>query len=382
MKKISLLILVLTMVFSCKKEESTLPSSTYQVNVTAKGVYNGIRAHLKSQNDGRNQAITDTAMVMNESFKFEGEINGTAIRILTINGVNGQATFVLEPGVTNIEIFKDSIYKSKIAGGYNNDVFNLYKSNYNAKLESIKNTRAEIRSARQQNDTSLLKELGLKNTQLNDELNNFAYTFIDEHPDSDFSLLLLEGMAADKNANISKVKSSLQRLEGVANKNNSNLVISKKIELAIKQKESVANTDIGKVAPNFSAPDPNGKEIALNDIKGKVTIIDFWASWCKPCRRENPNVVKLYEKYHDKGLEIISVSLDKEGQKNRWIKAIEDDNLTWHNISNLKFWSDPIAKMYNVRSIPATFILDESGTIVAKKLRGAALEKKVEELLK
>lgn len=189
-------------------------------------------------------------------------------------------------------------------------------------------------------------------------------------------------MAADKNANISKVKSSLQRLEGVANKNNSNLVISKKIELAIKQKESVANTDIGKVAPNFSAPDPNGKEIALNDIKGKVTIIDFWASWCKPCRRENPNVVKLYEKYHDKGLEIISVSLDKEGQKNRWIKAIEDDNLTWHNISNLKFWSDPIAKMYNVRSIPATFILDESGTIVAKKLRGAALERKVEELLK
>lgn len=382
MKKISLLILVLTMVFSCKKEEPTLPSNTYQVNVTAKGIYNGIRAHLKLQNNNRKQTVLDTAMVMNETFSFKGEIEGAAIRMISINGVEGQATFILEPGITNIEIYKDSIYKPTIKGSHNNDVFTLYRHNYNKKLDAINNNRQEIRNARQQNDTSRLKELSAKNIKLNEDLNNYAYHFINEYPNSDFSLLLLEGMAVDKNANISKIKSSLKKLEKVINKNNSNKVTSKKIELAINQKAASANTDIGAKAPNFSAPDPSGKEIALNDIKGKVTIIDFWASWCKPCRRENPNVVKLYEKYHDKGLEIISVSLDKDGQKNRWVKAIEDDNLTWHNISNLKFWSDPIAKMYNVRSIPATFILDESGTIVAKKLRGAALEKKVEELLK
>ena len=139
--------------------------------------------------------------------------------------------------------------------------------------------------------------------------------------------------------------------------------------------------DIGGVAPNFSASSPDGNQLALNDVLGKYTIIDFWASWCKPCRRENPNVVKVYEEYHDKGLNIISVSLDKAGQKERWIKAIEADKMNWEHVSNLKGWNEPIAKMYNVRSIPATFLLDENGTIIAKNLRGAALGAKIATLL-
>ena len=116
-------------------------------------------------------------------------------------------------------------------------------------------------------------------------------------------------------------------------------------------------------------------------MKGKVTIIDFWAAWCGPCRRENPNVVKTYKKYHEKGLEIISVSLDKPGEKDRWLKAIKDDNLTWHHVSNLKYFNDPVARLYNIRSIPSTYILDEDGKIVAKNLRGARLEAKIKELL-
>ena len=138
---------------------------------------------------------------------------------------------------------------------------------------------------------------------------------------------------------------------------------------------------IGKIVPNFSAPNPQGELIELNKIKGKVTIIDFWASWCKPCRVENPNLVKLYNEYHPKGLEIISVSLDREAQKDFWIKAIEKDQLNWYNISNLKFWQEPIAKLYGVNSIPATFIIDENGILIAKKLRGAQLDQKIKELL-
>ena len=112
---------------------------------------------------------------------------------------------------------------------------------------------------------------------------------------------------------------------------------------------------------------------------GKVTIIDFWASWCKPCRIENPNVVKIYNKYHDKGLNIIGVSLDKT--QNSWTKAIADDQLAWNHVSNLKYWQEPIAQQYGVRSIPSTFILDQDGNIVAKNLRGYALENKISELL-
>ena len=145
------------------------------------------------------------------------------------------------------------------------------------------------------------------------------------------------------------------------------------------QEKAMANVGVGKKAPAFSAATPDGKMMSLKDAMGKVTIIDFWASWCKPCRMENPNVVAMYNELHGQGLNIIGVSLDKEADA--WKKAIADDKLTWSHVSNLKFWEDPIAKLYGVQSIPATFVLDAEGNIVAKDLRGDQLKVKVKELL-
>ena len=135
----------------------------------------------------------------------------------------------------------------------------------------------------------------------------------------------------------------------------------------------------GMDAPEISMKDTEGNIRRLSDLRGKVVLIDFWASWCGPCRRENPNVVKLYKKYHDKGFEIYSVSLDKE--KSAWLKAIKDDGLVWSNhVSDLNGWTSSGGKTYGIMSVPSTVLVDKDGKIIARNLRGPELERKLAEI--
>jgi peroxiredoxin len=136
---------------------------------------------------------------------------------------------------------------------------------------------------------------------------------------------------------------------------------------------------VGNMAPNFSLANPNGEEVSLESLKGKYVLIDFWASWCGPCRQENPNVVRMYNKYKDKNFEILGVSLDND--RNKWTQAIDKDGLIWKHVSDLKGWESNAASLYNVSAIPATFLLDKDGKIIAKNLRGAELEQKLKEIL-
>ncbi|HQQ93647.1 MAG TPA: TlpA disulfide reductase family protein [Bacteroidia bacterium] len=141
----------------------------------------------------------------------------------------------------------------------------------------------------------------------------------------------------------------------------------------------VMATTLGQTAPDIVMPGPDGKELALSSFRGKVVLIDFWASWCGPCRKEMPNVVKAYAKYKNKGFEIFGVSLDQD--KQRWLDAISKDGITWPQVSDLKYWENAAARVFNVQSIPYTVLLDKDGKILDKNLRGEALEKRLAELL-
>ena len=151
----------------------------------------------------------------------------------------------------------------------------------------------------------------------------------------------------------------------------------KDLDGIIKQLE---NVQIGKVAPEFSLPDTAGGSVSLSDFRGKYVLLDFWASWCPPCRRENPNVVKAFNEYKDKNFTIVGISLDKD--KSKWMKAIADDNLAWTHLSDLKYWDSEIPALYGVRGIPANVLLDPDGVIVAKNITGEDLHKKLKEVIK
>jgi peroxiredoxin len=139
---------------------------------------------------------------------------------------------------------------------------------------------------------------------------------------------------------------------------------------------------VGSPAPEIALPDPNGKTISLSSFKGKYVLVDFWASWCKPCRIENPNVVKAWNRFKDKNFTILGVSLDQEGQKDKWVKAIMEDKLTWNHVSDLMYWSSPVVSLYNINGIPYNVLVDPQGNIIAEKLFGQALEDKLAEVLK
>ena len=372
-------ILVIALLFSCKPSTSN-SEGTYEVFVKAEGVYDGLRAYLIKTENGRNRKATDTAIVFNGAFSFKGEIKGAEMRALTIDGVRGQTSVFIEPGEINIEVYKDSIHKSKVEGTYNNEVFNDYKNKYQEKIEAIEAVKAEFLSSKE--DAEGLKTLQKKGDSMRTQLKNFGFEFIEVNNDSDFSLFILEGLTGQKGFDIELATKAYESIDAsIKSKNETNQQISNRIKEKIESNPNKAKIKIGMKAPDFTAPNPQGEQITLSKIKGKVTIVDFWASWCKPCRIENPNLVKLYDTYHSKGLEIISVSLERGNQKAFWIEAIKKDQLSWYNVSNLKFWQDPIAQAYRVNSIPATFILDKNGTLIAERLRGAELEAKIKELL-
>ena len=379
MKKIVVLIALSSLFVAC----NNYGGGSYTIEGNAKGLKDGAKIILQKQSeDGKTAIGVDTVLVKNEKFEIKGKTDETEIHGLLVEGIQGMVSLILEKGTINVDIYKDSIFKSTAKGTYNNDEFQKFNVGI-IKLQKDVKTRlnafelehqAEMKQAQLISDTLVINKLRKGYGNIQKELTEYTVKFADENPKAYISLLIVQGLFNNGEYEFEDVKKKFEALDPELKK----LKAGKKIQEMF---DGVAATEIGKKAPAFSAKDPKGKEISLKDTMGKkATIVDFWASWCMPCRQENPNMVALYKEFHEKGLNIIGVSLDSDSSE--WITAIAVDQLNWPQISNLKQWEDPIAKLYNVSAIPATFLLDADGNIVAKNISGAELKKKVAELLK
>ena len=372
MRKIFYIITLVTLVVACNK----VGKNEYLVSGDADGIENGKKIYIELQDESGAPLTKDTAVIENGKFEFRGKTESTDLAFIKIENQDGQLPFILEEGEIKISYATDSLFKSKVSGTMNNDKlqeFNNESNRISKKLAKFQQLNSErMKAAKAAQDTSTVNMIMKEYSSYQSNLNDVSKNFVKENPKAFLSVLLVENFLMRQYLTVEETKEYFSKLDP-------SLMKTKSGENIRKTLESLDQTKSGKKAPDFSAKNPDGKEISLKESLGKVTIIDFWASWCGPCRAENPNVVALYNQYHEKGLNIIGVSLDKDAAK--WKEAIAKDGLTWNHISNLKFWEEPIAEIYNVKSIPATFILDANGTIVAKDLRGDELKAKVEELL-
>lgn len=372
-----LLVTSALLVFSCNKAGE----NEYIITGTIKGV-DGKKVYLEVQDDMTGAFKTlDTVVVEGGKFTMKGSAKEADINLIQIESVEGKIPFILENGDIEMDINKDSLSLVKVTGTYNNEELTAYRELGSAIQKKMmkfqKDNMAKMNLAQQKKDTATINALSKEYFKFQKDFAAQSEEYVKKHPKSFISLLLIESFFQQM-VEPAKITSYFNGLDKELKANKHGKKIKSQLDL-INKPAAPAGVAVGAMAPDFSAPDPNGKMVSLKQCMGKVTLIDFWASWCNPCRAENPNNVAMYNEFHAKGLNIIGVSLDKDAAK--WKEAIAKDKLTWPQISNLKYWDEPIRVTYGVESIPATFLLDANGTVVAKDLTGAALKAKVAELL-
>lgn len=359
---LTILVFVLT-VLSCQSAKDQ-----YSIKGSIKGVETG-KVYLQKLVDGQPQSV-DTANVVGGNFTFKGKMEMPDIRFLRLNEQDYLAQFFLDNASITITANKDSLRSTKITGSPTHDVFKIYIAEMEKLSNEVKTLQDKYQNAMSMNNTDVAEKAKIDYQAMID--NNKVYTknFVKEHSNSVVSAYITLFQLANQIDGT--------ELDSITSKFAPEI---SKSEYVVKLKELVQEqkkTAVGALAPDFTMNDTEGKPIQLSSLKGKIVLVDFWASWCGPCRQENPNVVKLYQQYHSKGFEILGVSLDKT--KEDWLKGIKDDNLTWIHVSDLQFWQNAAARLYGVNAIPQSFLLDKDGKIIGKGLRGEQLAKKLLEL--
>ncbi len=338
--------------------------SGYKVTGTVEGMPDG-KAIIATVN-GSSLDTLAKADVKNGSFEFTGNVSEPTGAYIMVIGQRGAIPFMLENANITVNAGQAGL---TVTGSEGQKIYDQFMAiNTTTQQEAMK-LQQEYQAAN--GDQAKMQAVQEAYAKLMTDAQAKETELIKANPDSYVSTFVIVSSMGQMEYEQLKERYNLLGEKAKASAQ------GKAIAAQIAKLESTA---IGQIAPNFTITTPEGESISLYDIKGKVKLIDFWASWCGPCRGENPHVVEIYKEYHPKGLEIFGVSLDNN--KEAWVKAIADDGLVWKHGSDLKGWQSAPAQLYSVSGIPHTVLLDENNKIIAKNLRGDELKQKIAELLK
>lgn len=361
---------LLTLLFSIAVLYACQPGG-YKIEGEIAGAQDG-HVYLKSLKDGRPFQV-DSALITNGQFELTGSIEHAELYLIFVNEAPAPVAFFLEN--KNIKIKADiaRMDTALITGSPETELFLSFNKDMPHATRS-QEIRSEFMQAQMTNDTAAMKNLQQEMTSIMEEQKKFFEDFVHTNTQSAVGAFLATNMAGT--LDLEALRELIAKYEEGLGEHPYINEMKKTLEPLVKYEQATQATAEGSVAPDFTLPTKDGEEIKLASFQGKYVLVDFWASWCGPCRQENPNVVKAYNQFKDKGFEVLSVSVDQKRED--WIKAVEDDGLTWTQVIDAE---GNVAQTYGVQSIPSTFLLDKEGKIIAKNLRGNALTDKLNELL-
>jgi len=323
----------------------------------------------------------DSAFVKKGVFEFSGKVSDPAKATLILdhqgvgmnkNGLKPDGLEIfLEKGQINVSS-PDSLKNAKITGSALNEENAKYRAFLKPGLDKMTKLMNDYQTASKEKkeDKTFMDDINGRYMGIQTELAKLNDDYVKAHTDSYLSLEVMKNYGGG-----SPDVATLEPMFNLLSERLRQTEAGKGIQLKITQLKLTA---VGSTAPDFTQMDQNDKPVKLSDFKGKYVLVDFWASWCGPCRGENPNVVKAYNQYKDKGFAILGVSLDENREK--WLEAIAKDQLTWSHVSDLKGWKNEVAAVYQIRSIPSNVLINPEGVIVAKNLRGEELIKELERI--
>lgn len=364
MKKIIFLLITALLIVSCSTEPG------YKITGNIEGA-DSITFLLQKREEGRIVTI-DSAFALKGSFRMKGgSIKYPEMVLLTAKELRARTTFYLENSDITIAGSIDSLENIRITGSKTQDEFRAFTETGNALNERYDLLYTEYQSASQRGDTASMAKLEKDAESLQKELVEIEKDFLRNNPSSFVGPSVLSGLSYELEP--TDIESFINAMDTAV----SNIPMMKELKEKVALMKTVS---VGRKAPDFTLTDPEGNPVSLySKVGSKLLLVDFWAGWCGPCRQENPNIVKVYNEFNKKGFDVFGVSLDRTREE--WLKAISDDKLAWTHVSDLQYWNSAAAKLYAVNAIPASFLLDENGVIVARNLRGENLYNKVKEVL-